>query len=155
MLLCMLLHEILRILRYRPRRKLPRPLLRPRLLPLPLKGKHNLDGNEHDDNPLEVRTVLMAEGVPQHSRDLLRVIHLLVQRLDANAHVERLPDLVVVALEAEVVPAVPEEVREGVGQLGVVVQLRAEREELAGLLEDEAPGKGQGAPREDRGDVSG
>lgn len=54
-------------------------------------------------------------------------------------------------------PTVPEEVGQGIGEFGVEVQLRAEGEELPGLLEGEGAGEGEaeGAEGEDVRDCGG
>lgn len=93
---------------------------------------------------------------PQHLRNLRRVIQFPVQHFDADANVEGAANHVVVALEAELVFGVPEEVGEGVGEFGVEVQLGAEGEELAGLLEDGGAGVGEaGAEGEEARDGEG
>lgn len=117
--------------------------------------KDDLDGDEQDDDPLEAGAVLLARQLAQHLRDLGGVVHLLVERADAHVDVERAADLVVVALEAELGPAVPEDVGQGVGELRVVVQPGAQAEQLARLLEDEFAAEGHArAFGEEGGDVA-
>src|ERR1700694_3341927 len=53
------------------------------LLPLAHDGKDDLDGDEHDDDPLEAAAVLVAQGVAQYAGDLLGVVHALVEGADA------------------------------------------------------------------------
>ena len=95
----------------------------------------------------------LAQLAPQHLRNLRRVIQLPVQDLDPHADVQGAAHHVVVAFQPQFVPAVPEEVGEGIGEFGVEVQLGADGEELACLLEDRGAGVGEaGAVGEEAGD---
>lgn len=95
----------------------------------------------------------LTQLAPQHLRNLRRVIQFPVQNLDPHSDVQGAAHHVVVAFQPQFVPAVPEEVREGIGEFGVEVQLGADGEELACLLEDRGAGVGEaGAVGEEAGD---
>jgi ketopantoate reductase len=86
----------------------------------------------------------------------MRIVHLRIQTLNPNADIQRAADLVIVPLQTQLASAVPEQVRKGIGEFGVVVQLATELEQEAGFLEKETPVEGQATPRgEERRDGAG
>ena len=81
------------------------------LLPFTPKRECYLDRNEDDNNPLKMNTVLFAQSLSHDACNLLSIIHLFIQSFDSNADIESPADLIIVALEAQLMSTVPEEVR--------------------------------------------
>lgn len=63
----------------------------------------NLNGDEHDDRPLEEQSVLLAQSLTKHRCDLRGIYHLLVENFDSDADVQCTPNLVVVVLKVQFV----------------------------------------------------
>ena len=81
------------------------------LFPQSSQLKSHLNSNQDDNDPFQVNTVFLAKRTSQNRGNLLCVIHLLVERLDTDAHIKRFAHLVIVTFESEFVPTIPEQIR--------------------------------------------
>ena len=85
------------------------PHLFPKPFPLqPQDLKAHLDCDQHDDRPLQEQTVLLTQPLPEHTSNLCGVVHLLVQHLDPHSDIQCPPYLIIVILEIQLVPTIPE-----------------------------------------------
>lgn len=74
------------------------------LIPNVPYSKGNLDRNQDDDDPFKMDAMLLAQRFPEDTRNLLCVIHLLIQGPDPNTHVKRFTDLIVVSFQTQLMP---------------------------------------------------
>lgn len=78
------------------------------LFPQSENFKTNLNCNEQNNNPFESKAMCLTQSFPENARYFLRIIHLLVQKFDADAHIQRSTYLFVVPFQTKFMSAIPE-----------------------------------------------